>query len=60
MPIFDFKCKKCGYLFEKTVRTADTVPPDCPKCNEPDTTKLIGASTFILKGENWFKNSGSY
>ena len=30
MPIYDFRCVKCGHVFELLVRT--TALPPCPEC----------------------------
>lgn len=38
MPIFDFRCVKCGHTFEQLVRT--TAAPPCPKCKE-QTKRLL-------------------
>ncbi len=42
MPIFEFKCKKCGEVFELLVRANEK--PACPKCKGKRLEKLI--STF--------------
>jgi len=30
MPLFDFRCRSCGRVFEALVRTSDV--PHCPSC----------------------------
>ena len=30
MPLFDFRCRSCGRVFEALVRTSDV--PQCPSC----------------------------
>jgi len=45
MPIYEFKCKKCGLDFEKIFFSSDkeeAVP--CPECKSKKTRKLM--STF--------------
>ena len=42
MPIFEFKCKKCGEVFEALIRSDEK--PVCPKCKGKRLEKLI--STF--------------
>ncbi|MBZ5561419.1 MAG: zinc ribbon domain-containing protein [Acidobacteriia bacterium] len=32
MPIFEYRCPKCGKLFEKLVMSRSQEPPACPKC----------------------------
>jgi putative FmdB family regulatory protein len=45
MPIYEFKCKKCGNVFEfLCFRSADSDAVTCPSCGENKTEKLL--STF--------------
>lgn len=39
MPIYEYKCPKCGEEFEEIVFGDDT--PACPKCGEAKTEKLM-------------------
>ncbi len=42
MPIFEFKCKKCGEVFESFImKGAENI--NCPKCNSSEVEKLISA-----------------
>lgn len=42
MPIFEFKCAKCGEVFESFVlRGAENV--SCPRCGSEKVEKLISA-----------------
>ncbi|GAB4407606.1 MAG: hypothetical protein OHK0032_02930 [Thermodesulfovibrionales bacterium] len=46
MPIFEYRCNKCGEDFEKLVSGNQTVK--CPKCNSDDIKKKF--STFGMGG----------
>jgi len=35
MPLFEYRCKKCGGAFEHLARRADDVPSRCPSCGAP-------------------------
>ena len=55
MPVYDYQCKRCGHVFEEVhdihVRLRRCI---CPQCDEWVALKrLIGHSTFILKGDCW-------
>jgi len=52
MPIYEYKCKKCGNKIESLQKIGD---PD-PKC-ECGTVmkKLMSTNSFILKGNGWYK-----
>lgn len=34
MPIYEYKCKSCGTVFEKLVRRAEDAGGACPECGE--------------------------
>lgn len=61
MPTYTYKCRNmaCEHIFEEVQRITDDPLTECPKCGE-ETTRIIVASNFTLKGEKWFKNSGEY
>ena len=55
MPIYEFSCLVCGSCFEKLMSfTADD--PKCPNCEGGKVTKLVSASSFVLKGGGWYKD----
>ncbi len=37
MPIYEYKCRACGRLFEKIVKLNET--PNCPGCDSGDLEK---------------------
>ena len=39
MPIYEYKCKKCGETFEVLVRS--TEKPACPQCGSKSLRKLV-------------------
>lgn len=41
MPLFDYRCRKCGNEFEALVRPQDTAPPSCPACHETDLDRQL-------------------
>jgi len=53
MPIYEYKCKKCGYRFEKTRRITAAPIRRCPKCRG-QVSRLLSSTTFILKGSGWY------
>lgn len=62
MPIYSYKCKKCGKMTE-ILRSFDDsgVPPDkCEHCDNDDPKefdKKIGKNVTVVAGGNW--GSGS-
>lgn len=50
MPIFEFRCQKCGHKFSALVgMVAGSADTTCPKCNSADLNKLV--SRFV-RGRN--------
>ena len=51
MPIYEFECNSCGYIFEDLVKYNQD-HEFCPKCNEY-SKKIISRASFHLKGGGW-------
>lgn len=65
MPIFDFKCSKCGYTEEILVGpTVSEIPPDiCPKCIEGLMERqfsVSGQSFDVVGGYSYQYGKKSY
>ena len=44
MPIYEFKCKKCGHRFEDLVRSASAGDDlECPECGARGAEKLMSS-----------------
>ncbi|HBH86911.1 MAG TPA: zinc ribbon domain-containing protein [Syntrophaceae bacterium] len=53
MPIYEYKCKKCGKEFELFQNITDPAVKNCKFCKGP-VNKLISMSSFHLKGSGWY------
>jgi len=53
MPIYEYKCRKCGKEFEIFQRMTDPVLKSCQYCKGP-VQKLMSLSSFHLKGSGWY------
>jgi len=53
MPIYEYKCRKCGKEFELFQRMSDPVAKSCKFCQGP-VEKLMSLSSFHLKGSGWY------
>ena len=47
MPIYDYRCKECGTVFEALVRSFDSQAVKCPGCGSEDMEKLVSAASMI-------------
>jgi len=53
MPIYEYRCEKCGKEFEAWQRMSDDPIDNCSECGGR-ARKLISQSTFVLKGSGWY------
>ncbi len=53
MPIYEYRCRKCGKVTEVMQKIADPPLRRCPKCSGR-VQKLISRTSFQLKGGGWF------
>ena len=51
MPIYEYKCEKCGNSFEKLVFSSDKEPVFCPECKAEDVKRLLSSTGFIGSSE---------
>ena len=55
MPIYEYQCQNCGYLFEELQSMSEAPLITCPNCGKNELKKLIGTGGGII-----FKGSGFY
>ena len=55
MPIYEYQCQNCGYLFEELQSMSEAQLITCPNCGKDELKKLIGTGGGII-----FKGSGFY
>ncbi|MBI4448039.1 zinc ribbon domain-containing protein [Candidatus Woesearchaeota archaeon] len=60
MPTYVYECKKCGETFEVVQKISDNKLANCLKeeCGGV-LERLICPTTFILKGDGWYKDGYS-
>lgn len=60
MPLYDFECQHCGAQAKDRMFNINNVPQAirCPntECPPLSMTRLVGASTFVLRGDGWAKD----
>jgi len=51
MPIFEFKCRKCGTVFESLCfRSSGEDKGACPACGADDSEKMLSAFASVNSG----------
>lgn len=54
MPIYEYRCERCGHEMETMQKMSDPALTTCPQCKEEALRKLISAAGFQLKGSGWY------
>ena len=54
MPTYEYKCKSCGFIFEKFQQISDEPIKKCPKCGCEVARVIYGGSGVIFKGSGWY------
>lgn len=53
MPIYEYKCLKCGAQFEKLQKFSDLPLANCIRCGGK-VERLISSSAIQFKGSGWY------
>ncbi|MBN1223383.1 MAG: zinc ribbon domain-containing protein [Candidatus Aminicenantes bacterium] len=53
MPLYEYKCSKCGTTFEVIQKIDDPPIVKCLKCGGP-TKKIISPPALQFKGSGWY------
>jgi len=53
MPIYEYRCKQCGYTFDHLARTLTDIARKCPQCGSPSPAKQLSTfSTAVSEGRD--------
>ena len=52
MPAYDYKCEKCGHVFEIIQKITEEPLKYCPNCKGP-IKRLISAAGIVFKGSGF-------
>lgn len=53
MPIYEYRCSRCGHLSEAWQKFSDPPLRTCEVCGGP-VKKIISHTAFHLKGSGWY------
>lgn len=53
MPVYEYRCNKCGYQFEQAQKVNEPPIRHCERCGGP-VIKLISPSGIMFKGTGWY------
>ena len=54
MPIYEYRCSRCGHQQEFLQKLSDPPQTRCTKCGEESFSKMVTAAGFQLKGSGWY------
>ena len=54
MATYEYKCTKCGDVFEATQKMSDDPLTKCPKCDGPVERLISGGTGLIFKGSGFY------
>jgi putative FmdB family regulatory protein len=54
MPIYEYRCSKCGFQDEYLQKVSEPPLTVCPSCGKRKFEKLLSAAGFQLKGSGWY------
>lgn len=53
MPLYEYKCEKCGHVFEKIEKVSASTTKKCPKCGAK-AGRQFAAPAIQFKGSGWY------
>ncbi|MFW6415559.1 MAG: FmdB family zinc ribbon protein [Thermodesulfobacteriota bacterium] len=54
MPIYEYYCHNCDYIFEELNKEYSDKTMECPVCGQ-NAKRLISNTSFILKGDGFYE-----
>jgi putative FmdB family regulatory protein len=55
MPTYEYKCKRCGHVFEKfSTKISEASSIDCLKCGEEAERLISGGAGLLFKGSGFY------
>lgn len=60
MPLYEYGCSACGHVVELMQSASLAKAPEkCEKCGAGPMEKMLSRTSFILKGDGWYKDGYS-
>ena len=55
MPTYDYKCPKCGTVFERVQKITSSPKLPCPKCGATAQRVISGGHGLVFKGSGFYE-----
>ena len=56
MPTYDYRCQKCGQIFEKFLSIIDVADIHCPACGAISKRQISAGGGLLFKGSGFYVN----
>ena len=53
MPVYEYRCNKCGHQFERVQKMSEPPIRRCERCRG-SVAKVISSSGIMFKGTGWY------
>lgn len=54
MPVYTYRCEKCGIQFDQTQKYSDPVLTKCPECGNKSLRKVYTPVGIVFKGSGFY------
>ncbi len=54
MPTYEYECKECGHVYEKSQTMSETPDSECPRCRGLVKRLISGGTGVIFKGSGFY------
>jgi putative FmdB family regulatory protein len=54
LPLYEYKCEKCGHVFEKIEPMSAPEVKKCPNCKKGKAVRQLSSSAIQFKGTGWY------
>ena len=54
MPIYEYRCERCGQNVEALQKMSDAPLKVCKHCGEEALQRVMSRTSFVLKGSGWY------
>ncbi|MBM3662939.1 MAG: zinc ribbon domain-containing protein [Actinobacteria bacterium] len=56
MPLYEFKCRDCGHVFDAQLGFDEDPPAECPACGSAEIRKVFSPVGISFRGSGFYKN----
>jgi putative FmdB family regulatory protein len=54
MPVYTYRCQRCGFEFTQRQAFSDKPLTRCPECHTSTIERVLQLSPVIFKGSGWY------